>query len=265
MPRRPRLFFGASVSAPWPQDYPEGRLLAEEMRHITLVFLGNSDVERVRSLLPSLPKFEGRIAPCGFADGVLFFPQRHPRVVAYSTSWLRKESEFLRFQSELEEALVANDLAQKAKRPFVPHITVARQPFSAHAWTECFEPFPFFVSGVHLYESLGNLTYTSLWEEPFHPPFVEIAHTADIAFNIYGESYEQLHQHAELALAFQFPPLVRFFSSQLQHSLGEIIIALNETIATLDAHIGAPFKAVSFHTALEESNGMLTWEMIVDV
>jgi hypothetical protein len=40
---------------------------------------------------------------------------------------------------------------------------------------------------------------------------------------------------------------------------------LNEAIARVDEQMGTPFKAVSFHGDIQEEEGVLKWEMIVDV
>ncbi len=260
-----RLFFGASVSAPWQTDLPQGRIISAQMRHMTLLFLGEQDVETMLSFTSNLPRLMTTLAPCGFANHLLFFPEHDPRVVACNANWLEGGDAVMQFQRDLEKTFVDKGIVLQSARPFVPHITIARQPFDASLWLEQFAPMPFFLTGIHLYESRGNLEYRSLWESALHPPFVEIAHTADIAFKIYGETYAQLHRHAELALAFLFPPFASRFSSQLQNSIDEMIMALNDLIALLDAEMGIPLKAVSFHTKLEKSEHLLSWEMIIDV
>jgi hypothetical protein len=122
------------------------------------------------------------------------------------------------------------------------------------------------VKGLHLYKSMGNLEYQSLWEMPLLPPFEELEHTADLAFHIRGSTVQQLHTHAQLALAFKFPPLVSCFTQKTQNSLKEIIISLNEMISQADMEFGCPFKAVSFHGEIkEDAQKLLHWNMIVDV
>jgi RNA 2',3'-cyclic 3'-phosphodiesterase len=36
-------------------------------------------------------------------------------------------------------------------------------------------------------------------------------------------------------------------------------------VTASDVEVGCPFKAVSYHGEIHESNGLLQWEMIVDV
>ena len=152
------------------------------------------------------------------------------------------------------------------ERPFFPHITIARAPFDIKDWLAHFDPLPFFVKAIHLYQSLGNLHYQSIWESPLIPPFEEFEHTADIAFLVRGNTPQELHLNAQIALAFKFPPLVNFLSTILQDSLDEIIISLNEIVAKADMELGCPFKAISFHgKIIKDPYQILHWEMIVDV
>ncbi len=153
------------------------------------------------------------------------------------------------------------------ERALHPHITIARAPFDRNAWEESFSPFPFFIKAIHLYQSLGNLTYESLWSLPLLTPFEEFEHTADIAFLIQGEEMQELHLNAQLALAWKFPPMLPYlFKPAFKNSLNEVIIDLNERVSEADMRIGTPFKAVSFHGEVKKNaQNILQWEMIVDV
>ena len=57
-------FFAFSLEAPWPETFPEGRLLAAEDRHLTLAFLGYRKERRSRALA-QVPPFTAPIAPTG--------------------------------------------------------------------------------------------------------------------------------------------------------------------------------------------------------
>lgn len=260
-----RLFFGAQTEAPWPKDFPPARIVPEETRHMTLAFLGQNSFVKIEQLFPAIPRPSFRIGPIGISKELIFLPTRNCRVVALSVDWLDADERLNAYQKELAEWLKSHGYSLD-KRPFFPHITVARAPFDQQQWKEQFSPLPFFVKGIHLYQSLGNLQYQSLWECPFLPPFEELEHTADIAFVIHGYTVKELHKHAQIALAFKFPQLIDFYSSCLQNSLDEVIISLNEIIAIADTEIGCPFKAVSFHGAVKSGeDNILKWEMIVDV
>jgi hypothetical protein len=79
-------------------------------------------------------------------------------------------------------------------------------------------------------------------------------------------SMQELHCHAQLALAFKFPPLVNFFTSDWSDSFAQMIFSLNALIGSADAELGCPFKAVSYHgQAKPDAQKILHWEMIVDV
>jgi hypothetical protein len=98
------------------------------------------------------------------------------------------------------------------------------------------------------------------------PPFEEKEHTADLAFIVRGQTPQELHRNAQLALSFKFPMLLPFFSKNLQTTLDGIIIALNEMVGSADAACGSPLKAISFHGQIkEDAYQILHWEMIVDV
>ncbi len=260
-----RLFFGAQTLAPWPKDYPPARMIPEETRHLTLAFLGQNPFSKFKTILPSIPRPSFAIGPAGIAKELIFLPKDKSRVVALSIDWLDANAKLNRYQKELSDWL-QNQGYSLDKRPFFPHLTIARAPFDKKQWQEHFTPLPFFIKAIHLYQSLGKLQYQSLWECPLLLPFDELEHTADIAFLIRGNSVQELHQHAQLALAFKFPPMIKFYIPELQNSLEEIIISLNDMVARADTEFGCPFKAVSFHGNIKpDEHNILHWEMIVDV
>lgn len=259
-----RLFFGAQVTGAWPKELPHGRILDEQARHLTLAFLGGVAWSELQPKLARLPRPHFRLGIVGKIDKLLFLPHREPRVVAGHVEWLGK-GDLAAYQKTLI-AWLQNEGYSLDAREFLPHVTLARSPFSIHDWKEMKEEIPLFVSGIHLYESIGNLTYRPLWSHTLLPPFEEFEHTADIAFRILGEDLTALHIHAQMALAFQFTPLLRFISCESTvNSLDDIVISLNALISRADAEMGAPFKAVSFHGKIAEKKGVLEWEMIVDV
>jgi RNA 2',3'-cyclic 3'-phosphodiesterase len=262
-----RLFFGAEAEAPWPKDYPSARMIPEDTRHLTLAFLGYDSVSKLQEHLSSTPLPPFKIGPAGIAWHLIFLPPEKSRVVALSVDWLGSSTSLKLndYQKTLTDWLQGHGYSLD-KRPFFPHITIARAPFDKKTWQDHFTPLPFFVKAIHLYQSLGNLQYRSLWKSPLLPPFEEFEHTADIAFLIHGNTIQELHLHAQLAMAFKFPQLTDFFTSNLQGSLEEVIISLNEMIAIADTKFGCPFKAVSFHGVIKtDAQNILRWEMIVDV
>lgn len=258
-----RLFFGFSVHAPWPQDTPAGRVIEEKGRHITLAFLGNTAHEPLEKAFSDFPKQKNLIGPVGKTDSLLFLPKQSPRVVAEHVKWLSDEKYLEKIHQELLNWL--ENLGHKTdKRPFLPHITVARAPFDKEKWEESFHPLPLWVSGIHLYESSGNLQYNSLWQDSFLPPFEEFEHMADIAFHIRGKSLKDLYLHGAIALSFKFPPFIGFLQDREFTSIDQVIQGLNQMVSQCDLEIGCPFKAVSYHGKQDEQE-ILTWEMIVDV
>jgi len=252
-----RLFFAAKVEGAWPERLPDGRILDEKVRHITLDFLGPAPTPD----LGQLPKPDFPLAPAGFCTKWALL--KH--VAAAEVQWLTGKAAFLLFQKKLHDWLLLQNY-RLDDRPFFPHITAARAPLDRPAWEKAPCQVPFFLTGVHLYESLGGHTYIPLWGEELQAPFSEIEHTADIAFVVRGENLYGLFLHAQLALAFKFPQLVSYFRAyDVPASLDDLILRLNDIVAAADQETGCPFKAVSYHGQLTDRTNHLEWTMIVDV
>jgi len=260
-----RLFFGLEVHAPWPQELPEGRVIEESSRHLTLAFLGNVSWLDLKAKLPEFPKPPFALGTVGLFDHIHFLPPRHPHVVAWHVSWLNEKHAITSYPYTLWEWLRNLDYNIR-DREFLPHVTVARAPFSYKEWRKVFKKIPMMITNLHLYETTKKLTYKPVWSYPMLAPFTEIEHTGDLAFTIRGTNIHELSLHAQTALAFEFPYLRKLIDQYNQTSLEEIIIHLNELIRKADEKVGCPFKAVSFHGEITKtSDNLLEWEMIVDV
>ncbi len=263
-----RLFFGFHIAAPWPAPLPEGRVIEEHFRHMTVAFLGEVPISAVELLLPLFPKPSFRIGPTGIFEKVIFLPKRFSRVVAWQICWKEDLLEIETFQEQFALWLhESNLLSLEKERPHLPHVTVCRKPFSRRSWESSFSPLPLMVTGFHLYESLGFSHYRSLWEYPFILPFEELAHTADIAFKIRGKNLSDLYMHAQMAICFKFPSLSPTLpEKQDVVSIEDVVEKLNAWISLVDQTMGSPIKAVSYHgDALPKESDLLEWEMIVDV
>lgn len=262
MPEK-RLFFGFSVDAPWPMSYPKGRIIEESSRHITLAFLGNTSFDRLENSLKEFPNPDFHIGPVGICDKILFLPEMKPRVVADHISWISDGKKLNSFHDKVLKWLETLDFAID-KRPLLPHVTIARAPFNENEWESAFESLPIIVTGIHLYESMGNLRYHSLWNYSLLSAFEELEHTADIAFIIRGRNYEELFEHAAVAMSFKYPPFLSFLEEKNQKELGQVVQSLNKMVTKCDEEIGCPFKAVSYHGKADQKE-YLEWEMVVDV
>jgi 2'-5' RNA ligase/SHS2 domain-containing protein len=267
MENKKRLFFGLEVSAPWPETLPLGRLLDVKHRHMTLAFLGNIPFPPLEKLLETFPACPMKVGSAGFFDKCLLLPPRHPKVLAWHVSWLAESSPVEPFQETLSHWLREAGYPIES-REWLPHVTLCRAPFDPHAWKKSFSPLPFYTSAIHLYESVGNLVYEPIWTYPIAAPFVEIDHTADIAFIISGESLLQIYTNAFVALAFKFPEFTEYYEQPQINlsSIDDVVILLNQIVTAVDSADGSPIKAVSFHgNVIKQSNDVLNWEMIVDV
>ncbi len=261
----PRLFFAFSVRAPWQNPLPQGRIINENSRHLTVAFLGNCDPDQLKKNIQSTPLPPMQIGCVGIGDKILFLPEKTPRVVCYHVDWLNKQNLLESYAHTLTIWLKNLGYAID-ERPWTSHVSVARTPTHFQEWQQSFHPFPFAIQGLHLYESMGNLNYVPRWSHQLVPPFEEFEHTADIAFNIRGNTVEDIFLHAQFALAFNFPMILNFIKPFVPHNLDDIVMALNELVAIADQEVGCPFKSVSYHGEIKElPDKTLFWEMIVDV
>lgn len=261
-----RLFFGAQVIAPWPTEYPEGRMVPEDGRHLTLGFLGNISFSNLQKNLDRFPEPDFKLGPTGYFDQCLFLPKKNPRVVAWHVHWCGKEV-LSSFYKDIKAWLVGLGF-EMDKRDFLPHATVARKPFVLRNWKKAFVCLPMKVEAIHLYESFPDLVYKPIWSTNLVQPFEEIEHTADRAFKVRGLDLDQIYVHAQLALSFLYPPMVSFISEGNQGFTGleEVIEALNKLNGHVDKEMGSPIKAISYAGDVKKSEeSILEWEMICDI
>lgn len=262
-----RLFFAIETMCPWPETFPPARLLSEEHRHMTLVFLGETDSDALLACLPLIPDPSFKIGLAGCFDAPLFLPESRPRTAGWHVRLFEGQDLLTAFRQKLLVWLSETNFIHRFDNNFLPHVTIARDPEDLVSWRCAFTTLPLYLRNIHLYRSLGHSKYESLWRHPILPPFEELEHTADIAFLVRGEDWKSLHLHASLALAFQFPPLLPFIEIKREpKDFVDLVAGLNELVSKADAEIGCPFKAVSFHGDVQMStNGIWEWEMIVDV
>ena len=263
MVQKKRLFFGLEVFCPWP-NLPNGRQLIIENRHLTICFLGSVDYEKFNQFLQTFPKPDFYISPAGFFDSVIFLPKKSPNVAAFH-AYLFNFAILQNYKEKLRNWLQIIKAATHDHHPWIAHVTVARQPFDQSEWKKAFAALPFICGNIVLYESLSHSKYERLWSYPLVCPFEEIPHVADIAFEIRGLSFLQLYQNAFTVLSFRFPPMAGMLSHrETFESLDDVIVQLNMDFAIIDAKIGIPFKAISYHGDFQERQ-YLKWEMVVDV
>ena len=252
------------VHAPWPEKLPNGRLLDPNHRHLTLAFLGNVDYSQMQEALRTFPPPPFTLGFAATFDQCLFLPPRHPHVVAWHIKGI-KEERLVAYQKTLIQWLQNKGFPSEVKLEFMPHVTLCRAPFEERLWQQTFTPIPLMIQHIHLYESVGNLKYESLWHSPLLAPFEEIEHTADLGFLVRGHTYKELFYNAAIAICFHFPPLIAYIPAVDVQSLEEVIVTLNQMVYRADCEIGCPFKAVSFHSQMTSENNILQWMMIIDV
>ena len=262
-----RLFWAFEVQAPWPEIFPEGRILEERFRHITAACLGNVSQKRVLDLVHEMPRPPPfKVADVGMFEACVSLPPsiQKGNCVAWKGRSMGKDR-LTPYVETLTQFFREKGFSIEP-RPFLNHVTIARAPFKEEEWKKAFDPLPYRLRGLHLYESLGHLRYRSLWSASFLPPFEPLDHVADLAFEVRGEDVNQLYIHAQVALAFEYPELLPYLDEKGKvETLEGAIIKLNEIVTQADEEIGIPFKALSFHGRLVKKETIFTWKMIVDV
>lgn len=198
MASKRRLFLAFEVCFPELEGLPQGRVIARKDLHMTLAFLGHLPWEQVSKDMEDLPRPKFSVSPAGMFEKVLFLPQKKPRVVAWSASWQSQQNNILLYQQQLTSWLKGRGYPLE-KRKFLPHVTVARAPFSQQEWEESFLPWPVFAKSLHLYETVGNLCYEPVWTHSLQVPFEK----EPGLLKIYGESFEDLFSHSFIALVME--------------------------------------------------------------
>jgi 2'-5' RNA ligase len=262
-----RIFFGFEVSSPFSEEEPKGRYIEKDLRHLTLVFIGNVAIEKVETILKGIEKPNFLVSPVGIFNKILFLPYFSPRVVAFHINFLNSFKLIEEYRLKLLGFLKKNDIPIKNSKKFLPHVTVCRRPFKKREWRDFFTKKSLFVKSLTLFESFKNSKYERLWSHEFIPPFKELEHTADIAFEINGKDFLELYKNAFIALCFKFPEMIDYFIDVDElKSIEDVIIKLNDIVRKIDIEKGSPLKAVSFQSKIKTSQkNILTWEMIVDV
>jgi 2'-5' RNA ligase len=112
--------------------------LRDELRltptlHLTLAFLGGVDAPRVPDVERILGGLAWRRAECRFKDPLFLPAHGKRRVVALALD--DPSGTLVRLQAEVSAGLAAEGLYEPEKRPWLPHVTVARfrrpgHPFS---------------------------------------------------------------------------------------------------------------------------------------
>jgi 2'-5' RNA ligase len=98
------------------------RLVAPEALHVTLVFLGHLDEEEIPRIAGALPR--DAPVPKLRALGVKPVPPRRPRLFALDLA--DEDGRCGAIHAALSDALAALGLYEPEKRPFWPHVTLAR-------------------------------------------------------------------------------------------------------------------------------------------
>ncbi len=105
-------------------DVPGLRLTASEALHVTLCFLGSQPVEQIEAIAQACAVLAARPGPVLSLGQPLWLPPRRPRVVAMALE--DGQGGLGALQSELAATLETGGWYEPERRPFRPHVTLAR-------------------------------------------------------------------------------------------------------------------------------------------
>jgi RNA 2',3'-cyclic 3'-phosphodiesterase len=130
------------------------RPLGAESLHVTLCFLGWRAAGDVQAIAAACRAVSAEPAPVLSLGGPRWLPPRRPRVLAVELH--DRDGALTRAQARLSEVLAAGGWYEPEKRPYLPHVTVARVARGGRAATDLPPPpgaSPFSASMVVLYRS----------------------------------------------------------------------------------------------------------------
>jgi 2'-5' RNA ligase len=141
--------------AAFPADPDVWRRVPPESLHATLAFLGATEAALVPALAAALAAGVGeRAAPRLAFAGPLLLPPRRPRVL--SVALADPDGSLAALQAQVSAALAASGAYEPGRRPFRPHVSVARLRPRAHAPRSveaALEPLEFAGTAVTLFAS----------------------------------------------------------------------------------------------------------------
>lgn len=100
------------------------RPLGAESLHVTLCFLGWRDAAEVEAIAVACGAVAAEPAPALSVGKARWLPPRRPRVLAVEL--LDRDGALTRAQAHLAQVLAAGGWYEPEKRPYLPHVTVAR-------------------------------------------------------------------------------------------------------------------------------------------
>jgi 2'-5' RNA ligase len=101
---------------------PALRPVKPESLHLTLVFLGYQAEKEVRKIAKTAFEVDAEAPAVELVTEPLGVPRNRPRLIALDA----RSEETIGLQKQVEENLVAEGYYEPEKRPFWPHLTVAR-------------------------------------------------------------------------------------------------------------------------------------------
>lgn len=102
---RKRVFFAFQIEAPWPKELPQGRLLDERSRHLTIAFIGAVEYAPFAEALSSFPPPPFQVGLTGYFDKIKFLPPRRANVASWHVQWHDEAGQLGQYQRQIAEWL----------------------------------------------------------------------------------------------------------------------------------------------------------------
>jgi hypothetical protein len=185
-------------------------------------------------------------------------------VVAWHVKWFDEDYDLGIYQQEVAQWLIKNGFGIRLhNKGFLPHVTLTRRPFQFHEWKEDFQILPVVIKDIHLYESLGGLTYKPLWTYSLLPPFEKLKTNEGFEFFIRGESISQLFHHCITAIAFEYPSFLRCYTDEIKieknEDLNPLILEMLKKSDQIERTIPQCFQTLQDPSVDKE--GLWTWKI----
>lgn len=196
-----RIFLALKIKAPWRKNGSGKKVIKEELRHLTMAFLGQTSVDLLQNFLQDhTDDFQFQLPIFGYFSKLLLLPPFKARVFALNPIFLEHSPAIFAFQKKIETLFLENGFIPDQPKPWLPHVSLVRSPFNYYSWKNTFNEFPFYAETFCVYESLGNLQYREIKSFKLPCPFRVTTQLNECT--IYAESSHESSLNLLLFLGF---------------------------------------------------------------
>jgi 2'-5' RNA ligase len=196
-----RVFIALKVFSNWKDNQVKGRIIDRKWRHITLAFLGQTEISKLLKFVEEIPAiWDLEIPIFGYFNKLLLLPPFKARVLGLNPLFFENTEKIFTFQQTLTNELAQVGLLNQKSVNWLPHVSLVRAPFNYLSYSKHFFNFPFYCESIVIYESLGHLKYKELLSYPLKEPFTISETENSILIKAFGLKSEQLNFSLYLGL-----------------------------------------------------------------